>query len=183
VVQLNGVRTIVLLSPLLLGIAQCSRGPAFPETIDMEGETLSKASAWNRGGMSGVVYVPPGEELPAASLQVGVIVSSEHRTATELHAWIDEQFIGSVDLRLHDSGTGDESCRAGSDGGRLFMTLQVCKTGVARAACVEADEVLADRDFKSCATNYECYQDLCDQRWLVRGEALDLLAADFLEMR
>jgi hypothetical protein len=50
---------------------------------------------------------------------------------------------------------------------RTYMALEVCKTGVERAACVEAD----------------CFQDVCDARWLVRREALDLLAADILSKR
>jgi hypothetical protein len=64
---------------------------------------------------------------------------------------------------------------------RTYMALQVCKTGVQRAVCVEADETLNESAFTSCIQG-GC-EDLCDARWLERREALDLLAADLLSRR
>jgi hypothetical protein len=132
--------------------------------------------------MSGSVYVRAGETLPGAPLQVGVIVSHEHTTAKDLHQWIREQALRSGTPQFHNSGTNDESCTAGITPQRTYMALEVCKTGVERAACVEADEEIDEGTFTSCL-NATCFQDVCDARWLVRREALDLLAADILSKR
>ena len=163
----------------------CSRppAPAFPDSITFGTQKLTKATSWNRGGVSGTVYVPPGEQLPSASLQVGVIVSTEHTTAAALHTWVQDQFNRSGGLAMHQSGTSEESCKAGGDPKRTYTALDVCKTGVARAACVEADEQLDPGTFTSCLNQPGCFDDVCDRRWLMRREALDLLAADVLSTR
>lgn len=185
------VRSIQAMAALLVAMAGCSSsptGPVYPEAIDFGAQHLTKATTWARGGISGIVYVPPGEKLPAASLQVGAIISSEHTTANGLHGWVDEQFIRSGELMLHQSGAGDESCKVGvsaigTPGMRTYMTLQVCKTGVARAACVEADEKLDDGVATTCMNQSRCFEDVCDMRWRGRRESLDLLVVDVLTLR
>jgi hypothetical protein len=162
------------------------RAPAFHDTIEFGQETLTKASTWTHGGLAGIVYVPAGQKLPEASLQVGVIISTEHTTASALHAWVREQSVRSGDFQAHDSGTSEESCHVGANIGvktRTYITLQVCKTGVARAVCVEADETLPEGVFSTCVNSAACFEDVCDARWLVRREALDLLAADVSTIR
>jgi hypothetical protein len=176
-----GVWTI---SAVILALASCSRG-AFPETIDFGAKRLTKANTWARGGLSGVVYVPPGQTLPEASPQVGVIISTEHITADLLHSWIREQFHRSHDLILHESGSADQACKVGVTDRttRVYMAVQVCKTGVARAACVEADEPLDESVWVSCTNKPSCFENLCDLQLRDRRETLDLLAADFLTRR
>lgn len=161
--------------------------PAFAETIAFGGQTLGKANAWTRGRMSGAVYVPPGETLPQASLQVGALISAEHTTAAALHDWVGTQFYASGNkFQGHYSGTADESCRIARDmesTKRTFTSLVVCKTGVARAVCVEADETVDASAFNTCIGNDRCFEDICGQRWLARREALDLFAADVITIR
>jgi hypothetical protein len=159
----------------------CSQAPSLPDAVNFDQTALTSATSWSRGRMSGGVYVLPGEKLPDATLQVGVIVSHEHTTAKALHAWIRDQALRSAP-QYHHSGTNDESCTVGVTPGRTYMTLQVCKTGVERAACIETDEALDEGTFTSCI-NGSCFQDVCDARWLERREAMDLLAADILSKR
>ena len=159
----------------------CTQSPSLPNAVTFDDVALTSATSWSRGRLSGSVYVRQGETLPSAPLQVGVIVSNEHTTAKALHKWIRDQALQSGP-QYHNSGTNDESCTVGAMPGRTYMTLVVCKTGVERAACVEADEPLEQGIFSSCL-NGSCFQDVCDARWLERREALDLLAADILSKR
>ena len=160
----------------------CSQAPALPQAVVFDQVPLTSVTSWSRGRLSGSVYVRQGETVPGAPLQVGVIVSNEHTTAKALHRWIRDQALRSGTPQYHNSGTNDESCTVGVIPGRPYMALEVCKTGVERAACVEADEELEEGIFTSCL-NGSCFQDVCDARWLERREALDLLAADILSKR
>jgi hypothetical protein len=176
---------VPFLAAVLLATAGCSTpsAPSFPDSITFGSQMLTKATSWDRGGISGIVYVPAGEQLPSASVQVGVIVSTEHTTAASLHSWVQDQFNESGNLAVHQSGTADQSCKAAGDQTRTYMSLDVCKTGVARAACVEADEKLDPGTFTSCLNSPGCFEQLCDRRWSARGKLLDRLAADVLSTR
>jgi hypothetical protein len=166
----------------ILAVSGCSQAPSLPDAVTFDEMPLTSATSWNRGRISGSVYVRQGQTLPGAPLQVGVIVSHEHTSAKALHQWIRELALRSGTPQFHNSGTNDESCTVGVMPGRMYMALEVCKTGVERAACVEADEELEEGIFTSCV-NGSCFQDVCDARWLERREALDLLAADILSTR
>ena len=172
--------------PLLLALtAACSEaGPAFPDAISFDRRPLAKDTSWTRGRMSGVVYVPPGEKLPAASLQIGAILSGDHVSADALHAWVRDQQRRSAAMHFHAADAADESCRIARSGDRTYIALEVCKTGVARAVCVEADEAVKDDTVMACVGgSIACFQDLCDARWTARREALDSFAADVLTVR
>jgi hypothetical protein len=157
----------------------------FPDSIAFGGQTLNRATDWKRDGMQAIVYVPPGERLPRATPQIGVILSSTHSTAKALHDWVSEQ---SMRAGPPNYSTGDAGafCKVAvthlPDGPRTYISLQVCKTGVARAVCVEADETLDASEFTSCLGSGGC-PEVCDVRWAQRREALDLLAADFITRR
>ena len=166
----------------MLAVIGCSQSPSLPESVVFDEMPLTSATSWSRGRISGSVYVRQGQTLPGAPLQVGVIVSHEHTTANDLHRWIRNQALQSGTPQYHNSGTNDESCTVGVTPQRTYMALEVCKTGVERAACIEADEELEAGIFSSCI-NGSCFQEVCDARWLVRREALDLLAADVLSKR
>lgn len=176
----SGVSSAWLLA--ILTAIGCSQAPSLPKAVTFDEVPLTTVASWSRGQLSGSVYVRQGETLPGAPLQVGVIVSHEHTTAKALHQWIRDQALRSGTPQYHNSGTNDESCTVGVMPGRTYVALEVCKTGVERAACVEADEELEEGIFTSCI-NGSCFQDVCDARWLERREALDLLAADILSKR
>ena len=172
------------LSAVLLAAVACSRASSlFPETIRFGQDTLKKGTSWTRHGMNGVVYVGPGETMPSAPLQVGAIMSTDHVTGDALHTWIRHQLAQSDAYHFHESDLADESCRIAKTPTRLYLALEVCKTGVARAICVEADEAIKDAAVGSCLNSFSCFTDLCDRRWRERREALDELAADLLTKR
>ena len=156
----------------------------YPDTIDYGGAPLSQANEWKRGGTSGAVYVPTGEALPGASLQVGVIVSTEHATAHDLLAWIGDQSRASGSQRYYDSGTGSETCIVGVSTSpaahRVYMALQICKAGESRSACIESDRVMDEGAFGSCLNNPTCFDDVCNRRWLDERDHLDRVLAGFL---
>ena len=173
---------------LLMAVACSGAKPgsiSFPDSIAFAGQTLTKATSWNRGKMSAVVYTPPGQKIPDASMQIGFIISADHTTAASLHNWVIDQG-NRAGPPVFSSGEPGAVCRVAwqqlPDGPRTYMSLQVCHTGVARAACAEADETISQSDFNTCVGSSGC-QDLCDQRWLERREALDLLVADFIAKR
>jgi hypothetical protein len=176
-------RTSCAAALLALAAACSGGGPAFPESIAFERQPLVKATSWARDQMAGVVYVPPGQTLPQASRQVGAIISGDHLSAAALHEWVRDQVRRSATPHFHASEAADESCRVARSHDRTYLALEVCKTGVARAVCVESDEALADDVLATCLNASGCFADLCDARWVAHREALDLLAADILTIR
>lgn len=156
---------------------------AFPASISFDEQRLEKGDGWIKDRMWAVAYGPPAEQPPAISIQVGVILSDRHLTARDLHSWVREEAGGSGDAVLYYSDRNDESCKVGGNPQRTYVALEVCKTGVARAACVEADEALDTGILTACGSNRQCYSTVCDRQWLKRREALDLLAADMLTVR
>jgi hypothetical protein len=177
---------LAALAVFAVGLQACgsTRTPPLPDTITFDRQHLTKGAAWNRGGISGIVYVPAGENMPSASLQVGVILSSEHQTGAALHGWVRGELAKSNASHFHESDAPEESCRIARTGDRTYLALEVCKSGVGRAACVEADEAADFNTVAACIGSVgSCFEDMCDQRWLARREALDLLVADFLTKR
>ena len=154
----------------MLGVCRTT-GFEFPATISVNNQPFVRAPYWTRGGISGVVYVPSGEQWPAASTQVGAIVSSQHLTSSDLLKWMRKETIRQGEILYHESGEGDESCKVGADPPRIYVAVGVCKTGVARAACVEVDEALDTPTFTTChrSSGYACFEDICNQQWLAWG--------------
>jgi hypothetical protein len=163
------MRWVVALVGAVIGIYTLVRQESvqFPETVPYGGAQLAEANTWSRGGLSGAVYVPPGDALPDASLQVGLIVSTEHPTGDRLLTWIREQSRASGTMRYHDSGTTSESCVVGVNEPqtRTYMALQLCKTAGRGAACIESDRVLDGDLFASCLNNTGCFNAECNRRW------------------
>jgi hypothetical protein len=156
---------------------------AYPNTIDFGSEPLAQATKWHRGGLSAAVYVPAGETMPGASLQVGVLVSTEHATAPALLGWIRDQALRAGEQRYHDSGTDRETCVAGLSSQpmlRTYLALQMCKTGDSRAACIESDRTLDGAEFGSCLQDIGCFEDACNTRWLEERDTLDAILTGFL---
>lgn len=170
---------------LALAWVGCSRGPALPGEMTYEGVRLDKATSWSSHGVSGVAFVPPGEKLPSASLQVAVLASRRHASGAELHRWIMDQYRRSPTTRWHESTTADEACKIGvtSEGGpRPFVALHVCRAAQGTAACAEVDERLDDGDVGRCLTSLsDCWEELCTLRWLPARANLEPILDDVLE--
>src|SRR5262245_46245295 len=111
----RGVSVCVLATLIAIG---CSQSPSLPNAVTFGDVSLTSATSWSRGNLSGSVYVRQGQTLPSAPLQVGVIVSNEHTTAKALHQWIRDQALRSGTPQYHNSGTNDESCTVGAAPGR-----------------------------------------------------------------
>jgi hypothetical protein len=170
---------------VLLTAVACSssRGSLFPETIAFGPQTLTRGTPWTRQGLTGAVYIGPGETMPTAALQVGAIMSTDHVTGDALHTWIRNEVARSGAQHFYEGNRAEESCRIATTRTRFYLALEVCKTGVARAICVEADEAINKEAVGSCLGSDSCFADLCDRRWAARREALDELAADLLTKR
>jgi len=157
--------------------AGCSRGPSLPAEMTYEGTRLEKAASWSIQGVSGVVFVPPGEKMPSASLQVGVLVSRKHASGAELHRWIMDQYRRSPTIQWHESATADEACKIGvtsAGSPRPFVALHVCRASEGVAACAEVDERLDDGDVGRCLTSLsDCWEELCALRWLSARASLE----------
>ncbi len=171
---------------LLVGLASsCDRGPHFPSELNFEGGRLEKATEWSLGGISGVVYVPTGETLEAASLQLGILLSPEHTSGVELHEWVMEQYHSSPTTQWYESSSSDEACKVGlTQGPRPFVALQVCRSAAGVSACAEAD-VRLDTDIVGRCLNRtsDCWEALCDQMWITRRDALEAEVYTVLESR
>jgi hypothetical protein len=173
---------------LAAGVASaCRSGPSLPGELTFEGARLEKATTWSRGGISGVVFVPPGEKMPSASLQVGVLLSEEHASGAELNRWIMDQYRTSPTAQVHESVTEDEACKIGIAGGarpRVFVALHVCRSAGGVAACAEADRQLADADVSRCAAGPagSC-QEICTLRWLPTRASLEPILDGVLKKR
>ena len=161
-------------------------GP-FPSSIEFGKQHLEKATDWERGKMSGVVYVLPGDKLPNASMQVGVIVSRDYPTAEDLDRWIRVEYLKAAGNPYHESDDGRDACKVGAyaagNDTRVFLSLTSCKTGATSATCVEADEPLAMGIVTQCkraTDSASCFDDICARRWEARREPLDALSSRFL---
>ena len=154
----------------------CDRGPRLPNELTFEGSRLEKATAWSTGEISGVVFVPPGEKLETASLQVGILVSQEHASGVELHKWVMEQYRKSPTAQWYESSNSEEACKVGLGQGppRPFVALHVCRSASGVSACAEADERLGDDVVGRCLNRGgDCWDELCTQMWASRRAALE----------
>jgi hypothetical protein len=166
----------------LLWLAACAGNP-MPASLTFEGRKLELATEWSRGGVRGVVFVTPGQKLPLAHLQVGILASTEHKTGKALQAWVTDQYRMSGGIQNHEANEGDESCKIGVQQSnrqfRPFISHQVCRTGARRSVCAEIDTAL-DEDYTSCANSKDACQQLCDTRWTAARAALEPIVEEVL---
>lgn len=161
---------------LLAGLASnCERGPRLPEELTFEGRRLERSTDWSMGGISGVVFTPPGEPLATASLQLGILVSREHASSVDLHEWVMQQYRSAPFPHWYESSTSDEACKVGlMDGPRPFVALHVCRSGGGMSGCAEADERLADEIVGRCLNkSTDCWDELCHQMWTSKRALLE----------
>jgi hypothetical protein len=166
----------------LLLAAACSSGQTMMDAIDgFDGERLERATEWKRGGIRGAVYVRPGEKLPEAELQVGVIISDEHELATELQSWIAEMAAQSTEQRYYTHNYPTEACVVGlNERERFFIAVTKCANVEGRSACVQVDEPLDGDLIGRCAGSASCPEQ-CESMWEERREQLIELVVQVLE--
>jgi hypothetical protein len=169
------------------GAVACGRGPSLPKEMTYEGRPLEKAASWSGEGVQGVVFVPPGEELPTAPLQVGILISRERPRASQLHDWVMEKYRNSPTTRWHESTTPDEACKVGMAAmgvPRPFVALHICRARDGASACAEVDEEIESSAVGRCLqTGADCWDELCTQTWLAKEAPLLAILDDVLGPR
>jgi len=176
--------TIVLAAVTAAGCRP--KAGTFPQVLSFGNEALARARAWSREGMEGAVYLRPGESLPGAGLQVGVIRSTRYHTPRALHSWIRGELDRSQTSRYHDSGGIGEACMVGlaptgPASGRAFILLHFCSADARRAVCVEADEDFPSADLGSAIQTPGRFEAACSERWGARRPLLESLASQALQ--
>ena len=109
------------------------RRPRLPQELHLAGKTLKKAAEWQLEGVQSVVFIPEGESMRDSSLQVGILTSTEHRTAHELNVWIMKQYRLAQVGRWHESVEAETACKIGQTKVpfREFAAVHLCKDGKA----------------------------------------------------
>jgi hypothetical protein len=146
-------------------LSSCESG--LGEHVAFDGARLDRATRQSRGETSQVVFVRPGETLPAASLQVGVLVSREHTTGAALSTWVMDVYHASPTSQIYETSSEDEVCRVGmtSRPSRIFVAIHTCRTVNGAGVCAEADEQLDEEAVTSClARGDDCWKEQCQQR-------------------
>lgn len=145
----------------------CTASP-LPTTLTFRGTALTRATEWAEQGVSAVVFVGPGQTMPGAALQVGVIHSADHASGEVLHQRVMQSFTRSGVVTYHVDSRNDEACKAGvanpPSGPRPFLAIHVCRTGVGQSACAEVDEQVTGSDV-ACLVREECARTMCAARW------------------
>src|SRR5687767_3138117 len=179
--RMQTFRYRAVLAGLLLAAA-CSSDETMMDVIDgFDGERLERATEWRRGGIMGAVYVRPGEKMPEAELQVGVIISDEHELATELQGWIAEMAAQSTEQRYYTHNFPTEACVVGlNERERFFIAVTKCANADGRSACVQVDEPLDSDLIGRCAGSTSCPEQ-CESMWEERREQLIELVVQVLE--
>lgn len=175
------LRRGAVLAGLLL-VAACSSNHTMMDAIDgFDGERLERATEWKRGGIVGAVYVRPGEKLPGAELQVGVIISDEHELAVELQSWIAGMAAQSTEQHYYNDYSPTEACVVGlNERERFFIAVTKCANVEGRSACVQVDEPLDSDLIGRCASSGSCPEQ-CESMWEERREQLIELVVQVLE--
>jgi len=156
----------------------CAERPALPKSLSFEGVRVERAADWKEGSVSGVVLVPPAEDLETASLQIGVLAGRGPYSAPELHRWVMDHYYAAPMERWHEAATANGACKIGlvAEPRRPFVALHLCRSGVAGTSCVEADERLDESVVRDCESRgAACWEEVCNAKrdaWLPALEAL-----------
>lgn len=147
--------------------AGCAGSP-LPTALSFRGTALTPGGEWSAQGVSGVVFVGPGQHMPDAALQVGVMHSADHASGEVLHRHVMESFARSGVVTYLVDSRNDEACKAGvsspPSGPRPFLAIHICRTGVGQSACAEIDEQVVGPDV-ACLVREDCARTMCDRRW------------------
>lgn len=177
-------RVFVLAIGLMSVLPACDSGPEYPSELVFQGARLERATEWSSGDISGAVFVPPGETLEQASIQLGILVSKEHASGVRLHQWIMEQYHRAPTMHLFESTGADEACKVGvGEGRRSFVALHVCRAVSGISACAESDERFGEDVLGRCLNTGGCWDELCRQMWATKRDALEAEALRILETR
>lgn len=152
---------------LLAGFVGCGT----PSSITFRGATLQRAADWEKDGVAAVVYVPPGEKLPEAGTQIGVLWSEKFASPNELQNWIMNLYkTAPIGKWYEERPLRTTACKIGRDGMRDFIAVQTCEQRGSKAVCAEADERLDEMPCPDYGA--ECFKPLCTERFESREPEL-----------
>jgi hypothetical protein len=173
---------------LLLGLLVCCEASRdLPTELTFDGVRLDHAKTWSSGDISGVVFVTPGQTLPLADLQIGILVSHQHDSGTQLHQWILEKYHAAGGVQWFESATSDEHCKTGMISEvvgalpRPFVSLVACRTGKAFSACAEVDERMDSNRASRCVTQVGCWEEVCFVQRSRRRAAIEAVLKDVVQ--
>lgn len=162
---LSAARVVLTMAACLT--TGCAGSP-LPTTLTFRDAVLTHGADWSEQGVSAVVFVGPGQAMPGAALQVGVIHSADHASGEVLHQRVMQSFTQSGVVTYHVDSRNDEACKAGvsspPSGPRPFLAIHVCRTGVGQSACAEVDEQITGGEV-ACLVREECARTMCAARW------------------
>ena len=169
---------------LCLGLSGCA-GPRLPEMVTINDQDLKKASEWKLEGVQSVVFIADGESMRSAPLQVGVLTSTEHKTARELSVWLLRQYRAARVSRTHEEADDVTACKIGATEipPRSFVAVHLCRDRGGFSACVEADALLtpgmrfANGDFPMS------WEAICQVQWDIYRSQLEALAERVMAQR
>lgn len=180
------MNTTALTRTLLVAIlASGCGGPRLPEELRFHSLTLKKAATWKVEGVQSVVFIPLDEGLRDASIQVGVLTSTEHKTARELNVWLMKQYRLAKVVRWHESVEFDRACKVGQTSvpPRQFVAVHMCQDGRGLSVCVEADARLTSEIQDPDGDGGDDWNEVCVAQWEAHREALKTLADRVLAQR
>jgi hypothetical protein len=173
---------------VLAGLA-CRKQVRLPDHLSVAGgPALVKANEFSQDGISGVVFIPPGEKLESASLQLGIILSRKHDRPAALQDWIMAGYRRSPTQQWHESlPSPTEACKVGlgpTTPPRAFAAVHVCQGGSGVSACAEADEWLSDEVVGRCLNQSSaCWDAVCTGRFEAWRKNLETVLDDLLRER
>lgn len=171
---------LVLFASLAFGC-----GPRLPEQLRFKGTDLAKTAEWKLEGVQSVVFVPEGESLRDSSLQVGILTSTEHKTARELNVWIMKQYRLARVSREFESVSADTACKVGHTKipNRDFVAVHLCREAPGFALCVEADARIT-AEMRNPSGDMQTHWDrVCTVQWDTYGAELETLARRLIAQR
>jgi hypothetical protein len=170
---------LAISTPLALGLGLLGcDGPRLPEAVTINGQELKKASEWKLEGVQSVVFIAKGESMRSAPLQIGVLTSTEHKTARELSVWLLRQYRTAPVSRAHEEADDVTACKIGASATppRSFVAVHLCRDRGGFSACVEADALLTPEMQFGAGDLPMSWEAVCQVQWDTYRTQLEALA-------
>ena len=173
---------------LALVTTSCAKQPMLPAHLTVAGgPSLVRAKDFSTGGLSGVVFIPVGEKIESASLQLGILMSKDHQSPAAFQDWILAQYRASPTQQWYETvANPTEACKIGLSPElppRPFVAVHKCQGGAGVSACAEADERLSDEIVGRCLRSSTCWDEICNARFAAWRGNLQSILDDMLRER
>jgi hypothetical protein len=182
-------RFVLGVTALALTSTFCAKHAKLPKHLYVVGgPSLVQAKDFSTGGFSGVVFIPTGEKLESASLQLGVLMSTNHKSPADFQNWVLAQYRASPTQQYYEViPNPTEACKIGLGPDlppRPFVAVHKCQGGAGVTACAEADERLSAEVVGRCLNSkYSCWEEVCNARFAAWRPNLESILDDMLRER